>query len=37
MDILSAEMTKYAATSILAAKISFIDDIANLYELVGYK
>jgi UDPglucose 6-dehydrogenase len=35
MDIASAEMTKYTANAILATKISFINDIANLCELVG--
>jgi UDPglucose 6-dehydrogenase len=35
MDIASAEMTKYAANAMLATKISFINDIANLCDLVG--
>src|SRR3989337_3207270 len=35
MDIKSAEMTKYAANAMLATKISFINEMANLCGLVG--
>jgi UDPglucose 6-dehydrogenase len=35
VDVPSAEMTKDEANSILVTKISFINDMANLYEIVG--
>ncbi len=35
MDIPSAEMTKYAANAMLATKISFMNDVSNLCEIVG--
>jgi len=35
MDVRSAEMTKYVATAMLATKISFMNEVANICELVG--
>lgn len=35
MDVISSEMTKYTANAMLATKISFMNDIANLCEIVG--